>query len=135
MNKFKKGNVPWNFGKKGMRVSPETEFKVGEMIGDKHYSWKGGIQSPKNDCVYLYDGPNKRKRRPKKIYEDFHGVIPEGWVILHLDNDKTNDSLDNLIAIPRAVLIMVCSGRINRNFKNIEQAVNKFLDDKRIKKS
>jgi len=110
--KFKKGNVPWNFGKKGIHLSPDTEFKKGEMVGKDHYSWKGGEQFNKNDCAYLYSGANQRVRRPKKLYEDAHGVIPKGWVIYHLDRDKDNDDLDNLIAIPRAVLLKINNNRI-----------------------
>jgi len=52
---FKKGQIPWNSGlagkgickpnsgslKKGQRISPRTEFKKGENLGDANYKWKG----------------------------------------------------------------------------------------------
>ena len=126
MGKFKKGHKPWNAGLKGFRPSPSTEFKKGETTGENHPSWKGGEQVIKNDCVYLYVGTNKRVRRPKKVYEDAYGEVPKGWILYHLDGDRYNDDLDNLIAIPRAVLVKINSGRMNANYHEIRQAVEQF---------
>lgn len=123
---FKKGHKPWNKGVKGIHLSPSTEFKKGERSGKDHYSWKGGEQFIKNDCVHLYVGINKRVRRPKKVYEDANGQIPNGWIIYHLDADKDNDDLDNLIAIPRSVLVTINAGRMNANYHEIKKAVEQF---------
>jgi len=103
---FKKGSIPWNKGLKGFSPSPETTFKSGSSHeGPKHVSWKGGIQRSKNDCVYLWDGNGKRKRRPKSVYEDNFGPVPKGFIIYHIDGDKDNDSPENLEAISRAELL------------------------------
>lgn len=123
---FKKGHTPWNAGLKGIRLSPATEFKVGETIGEQHPSWRGGEQKFTNDCVYLYSGINKRVRRPKKVYEDAYGEVPKGWILYHLDGDRYNDDLDNLIAIPRAVLVKINAGRMNANYHEITQEIEKF---------
>lgn len=101
---FEKGASPWNKGKKGFDPSPETHFD-GSLIGEEHPSWKGGVQTPKNDCAYLWDGRNKRKRRPRAIYEEHYGKIPKGFVIYHLNKDKDDDRASNLIAISRAELM------------------------------
>jgi len=123
---FKKGHKPWNSGVKGIHLNPSTEFKKGEMVGKDHYSWKGGVQLIKKDCAYLYNGINKRVRRPKKVYEDANGPIRNGWIIYHLDGDKDNDHLDNLIAIPRAILVRINSGRMNVNYYEIKKAVKDY---------
>lgn len=123
---FKKGNVPWNFGKKGIHLSPDSEFKKGEMVGKDHYSWKGGVQVVKNDCVYLNVGANQRVRRPRKVYEDTYGTIPKGWILYHLDGDSHNDDLDNLIAMPRAILVRINSGRMNVNYYEIKKAIEDY---------
>jgi hypothetical protein len=36
-----------------------------------------------------------------------------------------NDDLDNLIAIPRAILVMLNANRINGNYQEIKSAVEK----------
>jgi len=110
---FVKGMPTWNKGVKGFRTSPETEFKEGELVGEIHPSWKGGVQTPKNDCAYLWDGANKRKRRPRVIWEEHHGTLPEGYVVIHLDKDKYNDDINNLKAISRKELLQLNQQRKN----------------------
>lgn len=129
---FKKGHVSWNTGLKGIHLSPRTEFKKGQLVGSKHPSWKGGEQMNTNDCVYVYTEPNKRVRRPRKVYQDAHGEIPKGWILYHIDKDMHNDTLDNLIAIPRAVLVMLNANRINGNYQEIKSAVEKWTIQNKI---
>lgn len=38
---FKKGHLPWTKGMKGIHLSPETEFKKGQLANEKHPFWKG----------------------------------------------------------------------------------------------
>lgn len=103
--RFSKGHVPWNKEKKGIHLSPKSEFKKGEREGNKNNTWKGGIQKPKADCTYLWVSANKRVRRPRKVYETFYGQIPEGYVIYHIDGNNDNDHPSNLEAISRLELL------------------------------
>jgi len=107
MNKgwFLKLFTPWNKGKKGIHLSSETEFKEGQFVGKEHPSWKGGVQQNTKDCVYLWDGANKRVRRPRKVWEAINGPIPKGYIIVHLDENKNNDDISNLDCISRAELL------------------------------
>ena len=124
--KFKKGNVPWNAGLKGIHLHPDTEFKKGEMVGKDHHCWKGGEQINKKDCAYVSIGANQRVRRPRKVYEEAFGKIPNGWVLYHLDKDMHNDDLDNLIAIPRVILLKINGNRMNANYYEIKQAIEDY---------
>lgn len=106
LGQFLRGLNPWNKNKKGIHLSPETEFKAGEEhTGENHPSWKGGEQVPENDCTHIWTATNERKRKPRMIYEEAHGLIPKGYVIYHKDGDKRNDALDNLEAISRGELM------------------------------
>lgn len=127
---FKKGHRPWNKDKKGIHLSKETEFKKGQFEGDKNHNWRGGIQVNKNDCIYLYDGANKRARRPAKVLEAAGVQVPKNWIVYHIDGIKTNDEITNLIAIPRAILIKLNNGSINANYYNIDQAIKVYLKEK-----
>lgn len=134
---FNKGHVPFNKGKKLEDYLPEetiekiklTTFKPGERAGEKNNTWKGGVQIIKNDCVYLYTGVNQRVRSPKAVYEAAYGPVPKGWVLLHIDGDHHNDEIDNLIAIPRAILVQLNAGRLNRNYHEIEGAVRIWSEE------
>lgn len=133
---FQKGLIPHNKGKKledylsstTIDKIRKTQFKKGERIREKSNTWKGGVQTPKNDCTYVYAGINKRVRNPKKVYEEKVDVVPKNWVVYHIDQDKRNDEPDNLIAIPRAVLVMINSGRLNKNWHEISEAVKNYLN-------
>lgn len=106
LGRFFKGMIPWNKGKKDFRPSPETEFKEGPAhTGKNHPSWKGGEQKPKNDCAHVWEGTNKRKRKPRAIWEKANGPIPKGYIIFHTDGNKNNDHIDNLEAITRVELL------------------------------
>ena len=48
---FKKGQIPWSKGRKGLRLSPETEFKKGVSISPETQFKKG--QTPWNKGVKL----------------------------------------------------------------------------------
>ena len=99
---FKKGNIPWNKGTKGVMKPNKTSFKKGQRVGAKNNTWKGGVQTISNDCVHLYAGVGKRVRRPRKVWEDHHGEIPDGMMVWHIDGDKHNDDIDNLELVTRA---------------------------------
>ena len=104
---FKKGNVPWNKGLKGIHMSPATEFKKGELTREKHPSWKGGIHIPKKDCVQILT-KTKKKRRPHIIWKETHKTkVPKGHVVYHKDGNRYNDDPDNLILITRAELLKI----------------------------
>ena len=98
---FTKDHIPWNKGK-DFNPSPKTQFSSGENhLGENHPSWKGGVQTMSNDCIYLWK-KGERIRRPRKIYEDNFGSIPLGYVVIHKDGNRYNDSPANLEAISRA---------------------------------
>ena len=103
LGQFLKGCLPWNKSKKGIHLSPDTEFKKGENhTGEKHPSWKGGKQIMNNDCVHVWTNTGKRVRRPRAIWESVHGPIPKNHVIVHRDGDKHHDNISNLECISRA---------------------------------
>ena len=99
---FEKGYEPHNKGRKGV-CSPgceKTWFKkgnlpknaqpVGSIIVDKEgYSWIKVAQ------------PREWKVLHRVIWEEAHGPIPEGHMIIFLDQDKGNFELSNLAMISR----------------------------------
>lgn len=133
---FELGNTPHNKGKnlsdylsnEKIEKIKETQFVEGVHTGDKSLSWKGGTQRMTNDCTLIWTGTNERKRRPVMIYEKAHGKMKPGWIIYHLDKDKDNDEIENLISIPRAVLIALNTERLEDSLEAITEAVKEYLD-------
>lgn len=43
------------------------------------------------------------KLEHREVYKNIYGPIPGGWVVHHIDECKTNNSADNLIALPQSL--------------------------------
>lgn len=83
----------------------KTTFQKGENhFGEKHPSWKGGVQNMKNDCVYVWHN-GTRLRRPVKVLKENNIEIPKGFIVYHKDQNRYNDAIENLEVISRAELL------------------------------
>lgn len=104
--RFPKGHVPHNKGKKGVRVSPATEFKKGNMP----QTWKPvGTETVRSDgytWVKVAE-PNKWREKHRLIWEKANGPVPKGHAIVFGDSDKQNVDLENLVLVTRAELAML----------------------------
>lgn len=101
---FHKGHVPWNKGKKGIHLSPKTEFKKGQRslnwlpVGSKT------IRLDRNKVKRMWikiAEPNKWEEYAKFIWKKHFGKILKEDVIHHIDGNRLNDNISNLIALPR----------------------------------
>ena len=72
----------------------------------------------------------------RKLYEDYYGKIGENRVIHHIDHDKNNNKLFNLVSIPATThskyhnyfyqLLQFDPGEMVRNEKAFLLLLNKF---------
>jgi len=62
-------------------------------------NWRGGIRTDKDGRVFVYLGNGKYIKRAHKVWLDHHPgeSIGSGYVIHHVDHDKTNDDPGNLV--------------------------------------
>lgn len=102
--RFRKGFTPWNKGERyiaGGR-SAETQFKKGNM--PKSHKPVGTTRISKDGYLEKKIGePNKWEYAHRIVWEEAHGKIPEGHIVVFRDGNKQNLSLDNLACISRAV--------------------------------
>jgi len=110
--RLKKGNIPWNKGVKDLRMSPATEFRPGQMRGNaaRKYRPIGTISRHRDKCgkpylwIKLTDaGPPAKRWAPlhRHVWEQAHGPIPRGKLIIHFDGDSLNNDLSNLRLVDR----------------------------------
>lgn len=108
-HQFQPGLVPWNKGKshKAGGRSAETRFKP----GNKPQTWQpigherlhdGYLQRKMTDT-----GESRRDYVPvhRLVWEEHNGPIPDGFIVIFKDNDKTNIVIDNLEVIDRQELM------------------------------
>lgn len=146
---FKKGQIPWNKGLKGIRLSRKSEFKRGH----RPQNWK-----PVGTITIRTEGkknPNKtfRKVRWIKITEPNIWVpysryvvmkkrkreIPKGMIVLHQDYDSLNDDAQNLLLITRDLHIkfLKIDNIINEEERRKQTSTGlfKYWDEKRKEKN
>jgi len=104
-NAFPVGNIPFNFkGEIPRVITSKREGKYREItINDTKLAKSRGK-------TYL---TKKRINYARYLYEKFKGTIPKGFVVVHWDRNKLNDSLNNLVAISRANLIRFNNGKLS----------------------
>jgi hypothetical protein len=106
---FRKGHVPANKGKKGIHLSPATEFKKGNMP----QTWKPvGTESLRADG-YIWvkiAEPHTWREKHRLVWEAANGPVPKGHKVIFGDGNRLNTKLDNLILVTDAQLV-----RMNQN--------------------
>lgn len=107
--RFEKGIVPWNKGVKGSIKPNSGSFKKGNRpqtwlpVGSEVMSTDGYLK------VKIAE-PNKWQFKHILAWEEAHGKVKPGQIIIFIDGDHRDCSIDNLTAINRAELLY-----LNRN--------------------
>ena len=70
------------------------------------------------------DRSKRWKEKSRMIYEDFYGEIPKGYVVVHLNGDKKDFSIENLYAISKSSLsVLAGSGWYGDDCINMEAKI------------
>lgn len=101
--RFTKGQGAWNKGLLGLDFGGETRFSEGHVphnyqpVGTVRINGKGYVDVKTAD-------PNVWKKMHRLVWENEHGPIPKNHVVIFLDGDKQNITLDNLNLVKRGEL-------------------------------
>lgn len=101
-NSYKKGNVSWNKDKKGIHLSPQSEFKVGHIpantkpVGTIRVGWNKGRQ------VRMIKVAEPKKWMPfsRYLWTQEYGEIIKGDRVVHINRNFMDDTMNNLVALP-----------------------------------
>lgn len=106
--RFAKGRFPTNKGAKGVYASGSE--KGWYQSGNKPHNYK-----PVGTLLVNTDGykvikigePNKWKLYHRMVWEEAHGDVPVGCVIVFLDGNKLNCELSNLRLVTKTQLLLM----------------------------
>jgi len=108
------GFIPWNKGKTydecfGIEKSNKLKKDIGDRfrlyIRNKHHNWKGGLFN-RNGYIYIIDKENKIADSDgyvmlhRKVIDEKIGGLPKTYVVHHIDRNKLNNQINNLIYLP-----------------------------------
>lgn len=83
MSRKRMGKSPWNKGIKGLHLSPNTEFVVGQNVGSKHPKWKGGVSRAYRTGYYSIEYKEWRKSVFKRDGYACRGCGDIGYITAH----------------------------------------------------
>ena len=95
-------------GKKGVCLSPETQFKKGHIPFNKLPVGSKTIRVDKNGTSRRWikvEEPNIWIPYPVHVWMTSSGKIPKGFILHHIDENALNDDIDNLCLVTRATHI------------------------------
>jgi len=102
--KYKKGNVPFNKGTKGLMKPNKTSFKKGNIPHNTKYDGCVTIRRDTKtgrEYKYIRLSLGVWREYHRQLWEDFIGPIPPGGVVRFIDGYSLNCSLDNLMLITK----------------------------------
>jgi hypothetical protein len=109
--RFKTGHKPWNTGRKGIRLgggAVATQFKTGQKphtwqpIGSERINADGYRQRKMTDTGYP---PKDWAMVHILLWEEHHGSVPKGHVIVFKDKNRAHIEIENLECISRVELM------------------------------
>jgi len=101
---FKKGHKPWNRDKKGIHLSPSTEFKKGRKSSRTVPTGTITIRTDKGGHKRKWikvSMPNIWIEYAKFVWISNNGLIARGILIHHIDENTLNDKISNLAAVSK----------------------------------
>lgn len=103
--RFKKGEKPWNDGVKGLRLSPNSEFKKGNKPHNTRPLWSERICSKDGFVWIKVFEPNGFVLKHHWVWQQAGLEIPDGAMLCFKDGDKMNCTVDNLILVTKSELL------------------------------
>lgn len=129
---FKKGQTPWNKGKKGICLGGQlTQFQKGHLPHNTKFN--GAIRLDINGYLSERIELGKWEFKHRLVWEQANGAIPEGMCIRFIDGNKLNVNIENLCLVDRVENMNL--NTIHRYSPDVKKAIRTLSKLKRtIKK-
>lgn len=110
---FEKGLTPWNKGIKGYIGANATSFKKGQIpsnykpLGFERVTRDGYIEIKIAETNPYTGFPERFRQKHVHVWEQAHGPVPKGHVVVFRDGDKFNCAPENLMCVHRNELLLL----------------------------
>jgi hypothetical protein len=83
----------------------DNKSRVESNRGENNPNWKGGRSRQSDGYVYILGKRQGRKHRYQlehiMVWEQANGLLPQGWIVHHMNGIRDDNRLENLVAMPR----------------------------------
>lgn len=135
--RFEKGHVAHNKGKKFPGTGSRTAFKKGNVPSNKMKVGEDTLTTDGYVKTKIAE-PNLWEYKHKLIWIKANGPIPEKHCVIFADGNKLNLSIDNLLLVSKAELLMLNSRKlisenseITKTGLNVVKVMNKIYKIKK----
>ena len=128
-SRFQKGSVPWNKGKTGLKLGGQkTQYKKGHVPAS--YKPIGSeVWSPDKQTYFIkIADPDVWMNKKRYLWEQAHGPIPDGHVIVCKDNDPRKVTLDNLLMVSHRAMTSVAKRGLRTEYPEINEALHTLAE-------
>lgn len=109
--RFEKGHTPYNKGKKFPGTGNKAAFKKGNIPVNKMEVGEDAVTTDGYVKTKIAE-PNVWEYKHKLIWKEKNGPIPEGHSVIFADGNRLNLSIDNLLLVSKAELLMLNRRRL-----------------------
>ncbi len=124
--RFKKGNIPFSKGTKGLMKPNSSSFKKGNKpsnqapIGTEVIKTDGYIWVKVNDNPGSHNKAKRWKQKSHIVYEQHHNIeIKSDERVVHLNQDKLDTSINNLVLVNTKHLAVMNRSRTITDFAQL----------------
>lgn len=128
-SQFQKGCIPWNKGTKGLQLGgKKTQFKKGHVPASRKPIGTEVWSEDKQTYYIKIANPDVWVKKKRYLWEQAHGPIPEGYVIICKDNNPRNVTLDNLLCVSHRAMTSVALRGLRTEYPEINEALHTLAE-------
>ena len=112
--RYEPGHVPWQKGRKGIRMSPATEFRTGNVAANTRPLWSERLDAQSARILIKIPEPDPHTSaatrwvdKARWVWAQNYGAIPADHVVSMKDGDLTNCTPENLTLLTRDEILQL----------------------------
>lgn len=128
--------------KAGAKIRTTSEVRKLTYKKSPHYGklapgWKGGRTRNAEGYIRVYitskRGHGAYEFEHRRIWEQYHGPLQDGWVVHHINGIKNDNGIENLIALPkRGHINLMLLKEVQAKLRKLENEIRRIKSQRKL---